>query len=238
MQPLASLFAQYPAIVLFDTETTGLNFARDQIIELAAMRVAQAPDGTLSVTDSFDTFLSLPDGQTLPPKIVELTGITDAMLADQGISHAAAAAQFVDLLGDTPTLLVAHNAHFDACFLRPLLRGQKLPPIGWLDTVTVFKDRRAYPHRLQNAIEAYDLSERVQNSHRAIDDLHALFAVLEAMDSERADLHTYINLFGYNPKYGVEGTQVRGVHYAPQPFQNAMTTPAQTLPATTGIGTR
>ena len=45
----------------------------------------------------------------------------------------------------------------------------------------------------------------MQNSHRAIDDVLALFEVLKAMDDEREDLGSYVNLFGYNPKYGVSG---------------------------------
>ena len=40
---------------------------------------------------------------------------------------------------------------------------------------------RAYPHKLANAIIAYDLTGKVQNRHRAIDDVLALFEVLKAM---------------------------------------------------------
>ncbi|AFB76063.1 hypothetical protein 2209_scaffold441_00046 [Bacteriophage sp.] len=51
------------------------------------------------------------------------------------------------------------------------------------------------------------------------------------MDDERDDLTAYVNLFGYNPKYGVSGRRIVGVRYEPQGFNKAMTRPEQTLPA-------
>ena len=39
MAQLESLFSQYDRLVIFDTETTGLNFSRDEIIEFAAVVV-------------------------------------------------------------------------------------------------------------------------------------------------------------------------------------------------------
>ena len=129
--------------------------------------------------------------------------------------------------------MVAHNAQFDACVLRGLLRGASVGRIDWLDSLTVYKDRRPYPHKLANAILAYGLEDKVQNSHRAIDDVLALFEVLKAMDAERDDLASYVNLFGYNPKYGVSGRRIVGVRYEQQGFIKSMTRPEQTLPART-----
>lgn len=144
---------------------------------------------------------------------------------------AKAASQIAKLMQPGPVLMIAHNAQFDACFLRGLLRGAKVGRIDWLDSLTVYKDRRPYPHKLANAILAYELEDKVQNSHRAIDDVLALFEVLKAMDDERDDLAAYVNLFGYNPKYGVSGRRIVGVRYEPQGFNKAMTRPEQTLPA-------
>ncbi|MFU2433285.1 MAG: 3'-5' exonuclease, partial [Clostridiales bacterium] len=57
------------------------------------------------------------------------------------------------------------------------------------------------------------------------------FEVLKAMDDEREDLGSYVNLFGYNPKYGVSGRRIVGVRYEPQSFSKGLTRPEQTLPA-------
>ena len=54
---------------------------------------------------------------------------------------------------------------------------------------------------------------------------------LTVMDDEREDLGSYVNLFGYNPKYGVSGRRIVGVRYEPQSFSKGLTRPEQTLPA-------
>ena len=38
------------------------------------------------------------------------------------------------------------------------------------------------------------------------------------MDDECDDLDNYINLFGYNPKYGVQGEKINFITYLPQPY--------------------
>jgi len=87
-----------------------------------------------------------------------------------------------------------------------------------LDLLTAYKDRRSYPHKLCNAIEAYGLADKVVNSHRAVDDVLATVAVMQAMEDEKNDLHRYINLFGYNPKYGISGKPIGSVTYKPQRY--------------------
>ena len=120
------------------------------------------------------------------------------------------------------TLLLAYNAHFDLSFLFYLLLRDGDPAIlkgkDKLDLLTVYKDRRSYPHRLESAIEAYGLTGKVVNSHRAVDDVLATVAVMEAMEAERGDLERYINLFGFNPKYGLEGKPIGSVTYKPQQY--------------------
>ena len=61
------------------------------------------------------------------------------------------------------------------------------------------------------------------NSHRAVDDVLATLKVMEAMDREKDDLARYVNLFGYNLKYGIEGKPIGSVTYKSQGYKN--TTP-------------
>ena len=230
MNELAGLFDRYKNIVVFDTETTGLNFDKDQIIELAAVKLTRDDRGNLVFEREIDEFIRLLDGQKLDPFIVNLTGITDEMLEKDGITYSEASDIFYSLISDAPTLLVAHNAQFDLMFVRRLLKGKKFThALDFLDSLTVYKDRRPFPHKLQNAIEAYGLEGKVQNSHRAIDDVKALVEVLIAMDMERTDLHLYINLFGFNAKYGISGCKIRGVHYLPQYYHDKKTLVEETL---------
>ena len=225
---LRDVFNRYAAVVFFDTETNGLDADTCQIIELAAIRIEQTERGTLRVANKADLFVKLPEGQKLPENIVELTGITDETLEAEGVTEAEAAAAFTEMMNRDKgrVLLVAHNAQFDLLFVRAMLSRHYgaglLRNADYLDSLTVYKDRRPYPHKLANAIVAYKLQDKVQNSHRAIDDVAALFEVVRAMDNERADLLTYVNLFGYNAKYGVSGPRLDGVRYWPQRFNRSM----------------
>ena len=214
------LLEQFDRIVVFDTETTGLNFRNDHIIELGAVIMGPGPGG---VCGGIDVFIGLPEGWRLPAKITELTGITDAMLREQGVPEEKAA-DFLRklLLGARRPLLAAYNAQFDLCFLRPFLErcGMEalLDGVRFLDVMTVYKDRRDYPHKLCSAIAAYGLEDEAVNSHRAIDDAAAAARLLERMAEEKDDLTRYVDLFGTHPKYGRSGGRVPGITYRTQPY--------------------
>ena len=165
---LSQLCDKYQAIVFFDTETTGLDPSVDQIIELAAVRITRNQAGFLVLDEKMDAFVKLLEGQKLPDKIVELTHITDEMIQKDGVDATAAASAFNNLIRGR-TLLVAHNAQFDLLFSRALLHytdigTARLDACDYIDSLTVYKDRAAYPHKLANAIEHYSLEGKVKNS--------------------------------------------------------------------------
>ena len=157
----------------------------------------------------------------MPPKIEQLTGITNEDLREKGVPKTRVCCDIARMFAGN-TLLLAYNAHFDLSFLFYFLLRQGDPAIlkgkDKIDLLTVYRDRRSYPHKLSSAIEAYGLSGKVVNSHRAVDDVLATVAVMEEMEKERDDLMRYVNLFGFNPKYGVEGKPIGSVTYKPQPY--------------------
>ena len=220
MAQFENLFQKYDRLVLFDTETTGLAFNRDEIIEFAAVVVEQK-NGQPVVTEEYDQLIALSPGGSVPPMIEQLTGITNQDLKERGIPKTQVCADIARMFTGN-TLLLAYNAHFDLSFLFYLLLRSGDPSVlkgkDKLDLLTVYKDRRDYPHKLCNAIEAYNLSGKVVNSHRAVDDVLATVEVMKEMEAERDDLIQYINLFGYNPKYGVDGKPIGSVTYKPQPY--------------------
>ena len=61
--------------IVLDTETTGLNPARDKVLEIGAARIEQG-----RVVETFETLIDT--GVPIPERITELTGITDAMQAE------------------------------------------------------------------------------------------------------------------------------------------------------------
>ena len=215
-----ALFQKYDRLVLFDTETTGLQFSRDEIIEFAAV-VVECRSGKPAIIQEYDQLIALSPGGFVPPKITELTGISTQDLREKGLPKTRVARDISEMLQGN-CLLLAYNAHFDLSFLYYFLLRHGDPMIlkgkDKLDLLTVYKDRRSYPHKLCNAIEAYGLTGKVVNSHRAVDDVIATVAVMEEMEKERNDLTNYVNLFGYNPKYGIEGKPIGSVTYKPQPY--------------------
>lgn len=216
---MEELWQRFDRIVVFDTETTGIEFGRDRIIELGAVKLEAGAE-----TGSLDVLVRLPEGVRLPPFIVDLTGITDEQLSSEGVDQEEAAEDFCRLLeGCERPLLVAYNAQFDLNFLyhflRPCGRVGVLGPPRFLDALTVYRDRRDYPHKLCNAIEAYGLGDTAVNSHRAVDDARATVQLLEAMAAERGDLARYIDLFGTHPKYGLSGRKIASVTYRPQSYR-------------------
>ena len=217
---LEGLFSRYDRLVFFDTETTGLRFSRDEIIEFAAV-VVERRGGKAEIIEEYDQLISLSPGGFVPPMIQELTGISNEDLREKGIPKTRLCCDIARLIaGDT--LLLAYNAHFDLSFLYYLLLRHGDPMIlkgkDKIDLLTVYKDRRSYPHKLCNAIEAYGLGDQVVNSHRAVDDVIATVAVTLEMEKERPDIEKYVNLFGYHPKYGIDGKPIGSVTYKPQQY--------------------
>ena len=221
MSKFAGLFQKYDRLVLFDTETTGLNFSREEIIEFAAIVVEQR-NGEPVVIQEYDELVTLTPGNSVPPVIQNLTGISTQDILERGLSKTRVCRDIGEMVAGN-TLLLAYNAHFDLSFLYYMLLRDGDPMIlkgkDKLDLLTVYKDRRAYPHKLCNAIEQYGLAGKVVNSHRAVDDVLATLEVRGEMEAEKDDLLSYVNLFGYNPKYGIDGKPIGSVTYKPQGFE-------------------
>lgn len=215
------LFQKYDRLVIFDTETTGLDGARDEIIEFSAV-VLEEREGQCQVVQTYDQLITLSPGSTIPEKIQQLTGITPQDIRERGVPKTRVCRDIAQMIGGN-TLLLAYNAAFDLIFLYYMLLRDGDAAIlqgkDKLDLLTVYRDRRSYPHRLCNAIESYGLQGQVVNSHRAIDDVLATVEVMKAMEREKDDLISYVNIFGYLAKYGCDRKKIRSVRYRPQGFE-------------------
>lgn len=213
-----AFFEKYQRLVLFDTETTGLEYSRDEIIEFSAVVIERQ-----GVVQQYDELVTLSPGGFIPQKIQQLTGITDMDIRERGLPKTRVCRDIGEMIQGN-TLLLAYNAHFDLSFLYYMLLRDGDPQIlkgkDKLDLLTVYRDRRPAPHRLHCAIDAYGLTGKVVNSHRAIDDVMATVAVMEKMIEERDDLLNYVNLFGYLPQFGLDGKPIGSVTYKPQPYES------------------
>ena len=119
-------------VIVVDTETTGLDPAYCSLIEIAALRM-NGPD----IVGRFQTFVN--PGCSIPEEITELTGITNADIADAPSPREAVAA-FAQFAGGCD--LIAHNAPFDRAFV---MRRAEPGALGgaWVDTLVLSQIRAA-----------------------------------------------------------------------------------------------
>ena len=93
--------------VVLDSETTGLDLDKAEVIELAMLKFLYTPDGeVLRVIGKFDELRQ--PAHPIPAEITALTGITDEMVAGHSINPAAVEAFVADV-----AIVIAHNARFD-----------------------------------------------------------------------------------------------------------------------------
>lgn len=94
-----------------DVETTGLDPARDEIIELAMVPFTYGLDG--EVYDVGEPFQQLRQpSRPIPAEVTAITGIDDAMVAGKVIDP-----ETVTAFAAPAALVIAHNAAFDRKFL-------------------------------------------------------------------------------------------------------------------------
>ena len=152
-------------VVMLDTETTGLSFRKNELIEIAAARISGR-----EVVERFRTFVH-PTGP-IPQEIKELTGIQDLDVMDAP-SPIEAVAALADFVAGQP--VVAHNAMFDRSFIERVDGGCDVTDV-WIDSLSL--SRIALPclksHRLADMAEAFGCDAV---THRAMDDVDALCGI-------------------------------------------------------------
>jgi DNA polymerase-3 subunit epsilon len=155
--------------VLVDTETTGLNSAKDEIIEIGAVAFTYDDAGVIGDVVGIYSGLRQPS-EPIPAEITRLTGITDDMVAGHEIDIAA-----LDALIEPADLVIAHNAAFDRPFC------EKLSPAfvskAWACSVreVPWADLGFEGNKLGYLVGQSGL---FHEGHRATDDCNALLEVL------------------------------------------------------------
>jgi DNA polymerase-3 subunit epsilon len=94
-----------------DTETTGLDAARDEIIELAMVPFTYGLDGEIYAVGEAFQQLRQPS-KPIPAEVTAITGIDDTVVEGQSIDPEAVAR-----FAAPAALVIAHNAAFDRKFL-------------------------------------------------------------------------------------------------------------------------
>ena len=109
-----------------DCETTGKDWARDEVIEVALLPFTYTLGGHIAevLLEEAQSYRRDP-GRTLNTEITALTGLTDDDVRGRHIDVDAASA-----LIERSDLLVAHNARFDRPFFEQVLPATRAKPWG------------------------------------------------------------------------------------------------------------
>ena len=109
-----------------DCETTGKDWARDEVIEIALLPVTYTLDGRIVEVQLDDAQSYCRDpGRMLSAETTSLTGLTDDDVGGRHIDVEAASA-----LIERSDLLIAHNARFDRPFFEQVLPATRTKPWG------------------------------------------------------------------------------------------------------------
>ena len=144
--------------VVVDTETTGLNIKRDDIVQIGAVRIV---DGKVLEGDSFERLVN--PGRSIPKESIRFHGITDEMVAHApGIDEILG--EFLDYAGDA--ILIGHNIAFDLSFMNRARQIENPALDTMLLSIGAFPRRR--DHTLDTLAEHFE--EPIQDRHTALGD--------------------------------------------------------------------
>ncbi|MBQ4114109.1 3'-5' exonuclease [bacterium] len=152
--------------IVLDTETTGLDYTRERMIEFAAVRLENG-----KIKDEFQTLIN--PNQHIRKSSMAIHGITQEMVEDAPTEEEVLP-KILEFIGDYP--IVAHNAIFDYSFLNEAklrMYGEKLENAR-IDTQMMFKE--VAPDLESHGLEALTnrFNVELNNHHRAMADTMGL----------------------------------------------------------------
>ena len=149
--------------VVFDLETTGTSFYKDNVVEISAIKML---DG--KVREEFSSLIN--PGRSIPYYASQVNGITDDMVAEAP-TFDEVLIDFIEFAGNLP--LVGHNIHaFDMKFINRDCKKfyGAVPDNDYVDTLKIA--RKMLPqlshHTLTDLADYYGIS--TAGAHRALND--------------------------------------------------------------------
>ncbi|HPB57979.1 MAG TPA: 3'-5' exonuclease [Bacteroidales bacterium] len=167
-------------MVIFDTETTGLDTENDDIIQIAGIKILNG-----IIIDTFEIYINTDKDISESEKTHH---ISKEQLSQYGVSHEKGLTDFIEFIGND-ALLVAHNIGYDFNILKHNLQrycGKSLTDYckKQYDSITIAK--LIYPNFASYKLK--DLLEFLQvegiNSHNALDDVKATFNLIKKLNSD------------------------------------------------------
>lgn len=163
-------------MVVFDTETTGLDVFADDIIQIAAERIRKG----VSI-EKFSVYIAT--DRKIPEMLGDIRNpIIDEMAQHTLHSHEEALQMFLDFIGNTP--LLAHNATYDWHIMNYNMKHY-LPSFNWAEDAPVCFDSLRLARLLHPEQKTFKLKTLLSvlklegsNSHLADDDVNATVSLV------------------------------------------------------------
>jgi|GEM_PF-2897390 len=164
---------------VFDFETTGLNPADADILQLSAIKVAKDSLGSWAIVDSIDKYVN--PGYPIPEKITELTGIDDEMVTNAP-DLVTVAEEIKQFLGDNPIMTGYNSMSFDMKFMNKLYEaiGEKLSPDYEFDVLLMARDTTPGSHKLSEIAKSCGVADDIK-FHSASEDVLATYRVMNKL---------------------------------------------------------
>jgi DNA polymerase-3 subunit epsilon len=205
--------------IVFDTETTGLDFAEDRVIEIGGIELwNHIPTGR-----EFHCFIR-PQGRKVDPGAFDIHGISDDFLKDKPV--------FADVVDDVLAFfddarLIAHNGTFDMRFINAELARLDRPPIPadrLIDTLTMA--RRKFPMApatLDALCSRFSIDTSKRDKHGALVDSELLAQVYIELIGGRQSALRLVTEDEARANEGGEGGARRALPPRPVPLKPRLT---------------
>lgn len=146
--------------IVFDTETTGFEYAKgDRLVEIGAVElVNHMPTGV-----TYHQFIN-PE-RDVPEEVVKVHGLTYEFLKDFP-TFDKIAGEWLDFVGDA--VLVAHNASFDMNFVNYELKQIGKPEMDWAKVVDTLEIARSLFPGARCSLDALCKRFEVDNTSRTL----------------------------------------------------------------------
>ncbi len=167
--------------VAVDTETTGLNPWKHELLEIGAVRF-----GLQGITEEFQVLIK--PQHKIDPRARAVHNISNEELEEKGVSLQEALQLFSEFIsGDD---LVFHNAPFDAAFLVLSFRSLQLPIPDVIYYDSLYLSRVYFPGRKSHSLDNLRKELEIDSgpSHRALSDARATSRVFLANFEQNRDI--------------------------------------------------
>lgn len=153
--------------IVVDIETDGLDETNNSILEIGAIKSVSGK------TEEFHKLIKY--DLDLPESIVKLTGITNALLDEEGDDLIISLEEFIEFIGDN--IIVGYYINFDIKFINFALKrvGKNTISNKTIDLLPIVKKENMYlsNYKLETVLEAYGDNGKV--IHRALADARQIY---------------------------------------------------------------